>query len=76
MHQKKIIIVDVIKSKSTGLKDKRNNRYYGKIPHTKYLCWYSKKVKRGKMVKQYAIYNPYSNECDDIIAVVDCGRVR
>ena len=73
---KKIIIVDMIKSKSTGKRDLRNHRYYGKIPKTKYLCWYSKKVKKGKIVTQYTIHNPYSNECDDFVAIVDNGIIR
>lgn len=74
--KKKVIIVDVVKSKSTGKKDKRNNRYYGKILGSRYRCWYNKKVVKGKMVTQYAIYNPYNNECDDVMAVVDNGMIR
>ena len=74
--KKKIIIVDVVKSKATGKIDKRNKHYYGKILNSKYSCWYNKKVRKGKIVTQYTIYNPFSNECDDIVAVVDNGRLR
>lgn len=74
--KKKVIIVDVAKSKSMGKKDPRNNHYYGKILGSKYWCWYNKKVKKGKMVTQYGIYNPYSNECDDVVAVIDNGIIR
>ena len=37
---------------------------------------YNKKVKKGKRVVSYCIYNPYSNYCDDVVAVVDNKKVR
>lgn len=73
---KKIIIVDIARSQSTGKKDPRNGHYYGKILNSKYWCWYNKKVKKGKIVTQYSIYSPYSNEPDDIVAVIDNGIIR
>ena len=36
-----------------------------------YKTWYNKKVKKGKEVKSYYIYNPKNNYCDDVVAVVD-----
>lgn len=74
--KKKVIIVDVARSKSTGMKDPRNGHYYGKILGSKYWCWYNKKVKKGKIVSQYSIYSPYTNECDDVVAVIDNGIIR
>ena len=37
---------------------------------------YNKKVKKGKRVVSYCIYNPYSNYCDDVVAVVDNKKIR
>lgn len=37
---------------------------------------YNKKVKKGKKVVSYFIYNPYTNYCDDVVAVIDCGKIR
>lgn len=74
--KRKTIVVSVEISKSSGIKDPCNGMYYGKIPKTHYRCWYNKKVKKGKKVTQYIIYNPYNNEPDDILAVVDNGLVR
>ena len=37
---------------------------------------YNKKVKKGKKVTSYFVYNPNTNYCDDIIAVVDNHKLR
>lgn len=37
---------------------------------------YNKKVKKGKKVTSYIIYNPYTNYCDDVIAVIDNHKIR
>ena len=41
-----------------------------------YYVAYNKKVKKGKKVKSYFIYNPYTNYCDDVVAVVDNHKIR
>lgn len=41
-----------------------------------YYVAYNKKVKKNKKVVSYFIYNPYSNYCDDVVAVVDNHKVR
>ena len=71
-----IVYVEKCKSISTGKIDKGNNRCYGKlVSNSYYRTWYSKKVKKGKKVTQYFIYNPYSNYDDDVVAVVDNNKV-
>ena len=37
---------------------------------------YGRKVKKGKKVKSYLIYNPDTRYLDDIVAVVDNGIIR
>ncbi len=37
---------------------------------------YNKKVKKGKRIVSYCVYNPYTNYCDDVVAVVDNRKVR
>lgn len=37
---------------------------------------YNKKVKKGKKAISYFIYNPETNYCDDVVAVIDCGKIR
>ena len=37
---------------------------------------YNKNVKKGKRVVSYFIYNPKTNYCDDVVAVIDCGKLR
>ncbi len=37
---------------------------------------YNKKVKKGKKVTSYIIYNPYTNYCDDVVAVIDNHKIR
>ena len=37
---------------------------------------YNKKVKKGKKVVSYFVYNPYTNYFDDVVAVVDNKMIR
>lgn len=50
----------------------------GKYGYTKegYYIKYNKRVKKGKKVISYCIYNPKNNSCDDVIAVVDNKILR
>lgn len=47
----------------------------GRVKGTKYVVGYPKKVKKGKRVKMYLVYNPNTNYCDDVVAVAACGRI-
>lgn len=48
---------------------------YGLI-NGKWYIVYNKYVRPGKLVTSYSIYNPHNNAIDDVIAVVDNGKVR
>lgn len=37
---------------------------------------YNKYVKKGKKVISYFIYNPRTNYCDDVVAVIDNNKLR
>ena len=69
-HRKgtKVVWIWKIYSKSNGGK-------YGTCEDGSIIA-YNKKVKKGKRVVSYCIYNPYTNYCDDIIAVVDNKKIR
>ena len=41
-----------------------------------YYTAYNIEVPKGKKVASYCIFNPYTNYCDDVVAVVDNGIVR
>ncbi len=72
-----VVYVEVEKSISSGKKDSRNGMYWGYIKGQHYYkTWYNTKVKKGKTVKSYYIYNPYTNWEDDIVAVVDNKKIR
>jgi len=43
---------------------------------TNYIIGYNKKVKKGKKVTSYVIWNPKTNICDDILYVVDNYKYR
>lgn len=74
---KKIVYVEIEKSVSSGKIDKRNGMCWGYVKGQHYYKnWYNKKVKKGKTVKSYYIYNPYTNYEDDIVAVVDNKSLR
>lgn len=64
---KSIVYVEVMTSKSRGTYGYTKEGYYIK---------YNKKVTKGKTVKSYCIYNPYTNYCDDVVAVVDNKKIR
>lgn len=64
----KVVWIWKIYSKSNGGK-------YGTCEDGSIIA-YNKKVKKGKRVVSYCIYNPYTNYCDDIVAVVDNRKVR
>lgn len=64
---KPYIVVEKIVSRSHGR--------YGYDKHGYYIR-YNKKVKKGKKVISYCIYNPYTNYCDDVDFVVDNQKVR
>ncbi len=74
---KGVVYVEVEKSISSGKKDPRNGKYWGYVKGQHYYKnWYNKKVKKGKIVTSYYIYNPYTNWEDDIVAVVDNKMIR
>ena len=74
---KNIVYVEKSISISSGEKDKCNGMYWGYIKGQHYYRnWYNKKVKKGKKVISYFIYNPYTNYEDDIVAVVDNHMIR
>lgn len=66
--RKHIVYVGIVKSKSLG----------GKYGKTSKGCTvrYNKKVKKGKTVKSFLVYNPESTGYDDIVAVIDNGKIR
>ena len=65
---KHIIYIEICKSVSSGGKSG--------IQDEKYYIAYNKKVRKGKKVTSYCIWNPCTNYCDDVIAVVDNGKIR
>ena len=74
---KNIVYVEILISTSSGKRDPLNKRYWGYIKGSNYYkTWYNTKVKKGKTVKQYLIYNPYTNYEDDIVAVIDNKKIR
>lgn len=61
------VYVQVVKSISQGKQGKTRGGY---------ILDYNKRVRRGKVVTSYLIYNPYTNYDDDVVAVVDNGMLR
>ena len=71
---KRIVYVKVLKSNAKGnLQGKR--RSWGITTKGSYIT-YNRRVKKGKRVKSYCIWNPNSNYTDDVVAVVDNGSIR
>lgn len=66
---KNVVYVEKCISKSSGKKCG-----YTVIGH--YYTAYNKKVKKGKKVTSYFIWNPYTNYCDDVVAAVDNKKIR
>lgn len=64
----KVVWIEQIYSKSKG-------NGYGVTENGSILA-YNKKVKKGKRVVSYCIYNPYTNYTDDVVAVVDNKKIR
>ena len=65
---KHTIYVEIIKSVSSGGKSGR----YGK----NYYLVYNKRVRKGKKVTSYCVWNPCNSYCDDVLAVADNGKIR
>jgi len=65
---KNIIYIEKCVSKSKG--------NYGYTIKGHYYVAYNKKVKKGKKVTSYFIWNPYTNYDDDIVAVADNKMIR
>lgn len=65
---KRIVYVEVVKSKSRG---KRHG-----TTKLGYVIGYNINVHKEKSVTSYVIWNPYTDYCDDVVAVVDNARVR
>ncbi len=63
-----IIYVEITKSVSNG---GRRGLIDGK-----YTIYYNKNVKKGKHVTSYNIWNPDNAYVDDVVAVVDNGKIR
>lgn len=71
---KRIVYVEILKSRAKGnLKGKR--RSWGITAKGSYIT-YNRRVKIGKRVTSYCIWNPNSNYSDDVVAVVDNGFIR
>lgn len=71
---KRIVYVEVLKSNARGnLQGKR--RIWGITTKGSYIT-YNRRVKKGKRVTSYCIWNPNSNYTDDVVAVVDNGFIR
>ena len=68
---KREIVVEKIVSVSDGTK----HGWYT-TPDGRYIIGYNKKVKAGRRVTSYIIWNPKNNKEDDILYVVDNGKYR
>ena len=66
---KKIVYIEKVVSISSG-------KNYGYTKKGHYYIAYNKKVKKGKKVTSYCIWNPYTNYDDDVVAVVDNKMIR
>lgn len=66
---KNTIYVEVCKSISKGGRHGLQDRKY-------YIIAYNKNVKKGKKVTSYCIWSHCNNYCDDVVAVVDNGKIR
>lgn len=62
------IYVEIIKSVSAG----GSHGTYGK----NYYIAYNKRVRKGKHVTSYCVWNPCNSYCDDVEAVADNGKIR
>ena len=64
-----ICYIEKVQTKSKG-------GYNGCTIKGNYSLKYPKKVKKGKKITVYLIYNPNSNYSDDIVAMVCLGKVK
>ena len=58
------------------VKTKAKGGYEGRTIKGNYSVKYPKKVKKGKKVTIYLIYNPNSNYSDDVVAMVCLGKIK
>ena len=72
---KRIVYVEVLRSTCKGNLKNRAGSWGATKKYHSYIT-YNKRVKRGKTVKSYCIYNPNSNYTDDVVAVIDSGMIR
>lgn len=70
---KNYIVVEKIVSRSDGT---GYGWYSTKTKGSNYIIAYNKKVPKGKLVTSYIIWNPNSNECDNVLWVVDNYKFR
>ena len=70
---KNYIVVEKVVSRSDGYD---HGWYSTKTKVTNYIIGYNKRVPRGKKVVSYVIYDPHSNEPDEILWVVDNNKYR
>ena len=70
---KSYIVVEKIISESNG-----DGYGWYKIEGTarEFLIGYNSKIKKGEMVTSYVIWNPETDECDDVLYVVDNAKYR
>lgn len=69
---KDYIVVEKVVSVGNGSK----HGFYKTADGNEYIIGYNKKVTKGKRITSYIIWNPTSNECDDIAYVIDNNKVR
>lgn len=62
------LLIEIVESVSDG-------NYYGTDTEG-YILVYNKDVPAGEHVTSYVVYNPYTQYCDDVVAVVDNGMKR
>ena len=82
----KVVVLDKYDAKKIEHRKGKNIVYIekfvsyskGKYGYSKdgYYVKYNTKVKKGKKVVSYFVYNPYTNYCDDVVAVVDNHKIR
>lgn len=70
---KSYIVVEKIISESNG-----DGCGWYKIKGTarEFLIGYNSKIDKGEMVTSYVIWNPETDECDDVLYVVDNAKYR
>lgn len=66
---KKTVYIEKVVSKSSGAN-------YGYTIKGHYYIKYNRKIEKGKKVTSYCLWNPYTNYCDDVVAVADCKMIR